>query len=149
MHEHSNNIHMKKLIVFPFLFLFCLTISAQQNNPENQKEFTIDECVNAFSAEKAKKTKVGYQYYFADADFVDGRTLKLSVVGPHLSTHAPHRHAMDEFYFILEGTAEVYLDGETRVIKPNTSFYCPPESEHGIRNVGDTELKYLVIKKEK
>jgi oxalate decarboxylase/phosphoglucose isomerase-like protein (cupin superfamily) len=28
-----------------------------------------------------------------------------------------------------------------------TSFYCPSFSEHGIRNVGDTELKYLVIKK--
>jgi mannose-6-phosphate isomerase-like protein (cupin superfamily) len=27
------------------------------------------------------------------------------------------------------------------------SFYCPPSVEHGIRNVGDTELKYLVIKK--
>ncbi len=30
---------------------------------------------------------------------------------------------------------------------PMSSFYCPPGSKHGIRNVGDTELKYLVIKK--
>ena len=28
-----------------------------------------------------------------------------------------------------------------------TSFYCPSNVEHGIRNTGDTELKYLVIKK--
>ena len=30
---------------------------------------------------------------------------------------------------------------------PTTSFYCPSNVMHGIRNVGDTELKYLVIKK--
>jgi F420-0:gamma-glutamyl ligase-like protein len=28
-----------------------------------------------------------------------------------------------------------------------TLFYCPSWHEHGIRNVGDTELKYLVLKK--
>ena len=28
-----------------------------------------------------------------------------------------------------------------------TSFYCPTGSKHGIRNIGDTELKYLTIKK--
>lgn len=142
---------MKKKL-FPLLLFaaFTFSVTAQTGNPENaQKTYTIDNCVSEFSADKAQKTKVGYQYYFADKDFVDGRTLKLSVVQPHSSTHAPHRHAVDEFYYILEGTAEVYLDGETRVLKPNTSFYCPPNREHGIRNVGDTELKYLVIKKEK
>ena len=71
----------------------------------------------------------------------------MSVVGPHAATHAPHKHAEDEFFFVLEGTAEVILNGETRVVRPYTSFYCPPDSLHGIRNPGDTELKYLVIKK--
>jgi oxalate decarboxylase/phosphoglucose isomerase-like protein (cupin superfamily) len=33
------------------------------------------------------------------------------------------------------------------VAGPMTSFYCPSGSKHGIRNIGDTELKYLVIKK--
>lgn len=143
---------MKKIIFSLIgLFLIGLSVSAQDKtdtaNPE--KKYTIDDCVNELTADKVQKTKVGYQFYFVDKDFVDGRTLKMSAVGPHLATHTPHRHAMDEFYYILEGTAEVYLDGETRVIKPHTSFYCPPNSEHGIRNVGDTELRYLVIKKEK
>ncbi len=96
---------------------------------------------------KVESTKAGYQYWFADKHFLDGRTIKLSVVGPHLATHQPHSHREDEFFFVLEGRAEFYLNGATKVAGPYTSFYCPPNVKHGIRNVGETDLKYLVIKK--
>jgi mannose-6-phosphate isomerase-like protein (cupin superfamily) len=109
--------------------------------------YTIDNCVNTFTPSKVESTKAGFQYWFADKSFLDGRTLKMSVVKPHEATHAPHRHQEDEFFFVLEGTAEFYLNGKTRTAGPYTSFYCPPGEEHGIRNAGDTELKYLVIKK--
>jgi len=111
------------------------------------KQFTIENCVKEFSMDHTTKTNAGYQFWFADANFIDGRTLKMSVVAPHLATHAPHKHAEDEFFFVLEGKAEFYLDGKTKEAGPYTSFYCPSNVEHGIRNVGDTELKYLVIKK--
>ena len=108
--------------------------------------YSIDTVVNTFDEDDVEPTKVGYQYWFADTDFADGKTLKLSVVRPHAATHAPHAHEEDEFFFVLEGTAEFYLDGETATGGPMTSFYCPSGVEHGIRNIGDTELKYLVIK---
>jgi len=114
---------------------------------QTQKVFTIENCVNTFSMDSTIKTDAGYQYWFADKNFLDGRTLKMSVVEPNNSTHAPHKHAEDEFFFILEGTAEFYLDGKTAVVGKNTSLYCPPNVMHGISNTGDTELKYLVIKK--
>lgn len=135
---------------FLALLLFVATTKAQETIGvvnDSIPTYTIENCVNTFNIENSTKTKVGYQYWFADKDFFDGRTLKLSVVGPQQSTHAPHRHPEDEFFFVIEGTAEFYLNGETAVSGPLTSFYCPPNSEHGIRNVGDTELKYLVIKK--
>ncbi len=109
--------------------------------------FTLEACVNEFTPSRVEPTKVGYQYWFVDRNFLDGRTLKMSVVRPHASTHPPHRHAEDEIFFVLEGTAEVVLNGERKLVHAYSSFYCPPESEHGIRNAGDTELKYLVIKK--
>jgi mannose-6-phosphate isomerase-like protein (cupin superfamily) len=90
---------------------------------------------------RIESTKVGYQYWFVDKDFLDGRTLKMSVVAPHEATHLPHRHLEDEFFFVLEGKAEFYLDGKTKVAGPYSSFYGPSNSEHGIRNVGGTELK--------
>lgn len=124
--------------------------NAQENKNSqdlSEKVFTIENCVNEFDMDKTVKTKVGYQYWFADKDFIDGRTLKMSVVAPNQATHAPHKHLTDEFFFILEGTAKFYLDGKTTTAGPYTSFYCPSNVEHGISNAGNTELKYLVIKK--
>jgi quercetin dioxygenase-like cupin family protein len=147
---------MKKifsLLFYNTLFLLgsLMIVFAQ---PKADKEgiidsmkYTIENCINAFSIDKVEKTKVGYQYWFADKDFADGKTLKMSVVGPHAATHLPHIHSEDEFFFVLEGRAEFYLKGEWTSAGPLTSFYCPSNVEHGIRNAGDTELKYLVVKK--
>ncbi|WP_247649207.1 cupin domain-containing protein [Lutibacter sp. B1] len=136
------------------IFLMCLfivsfqSISAQEEaTNDSVKKYTIENCVNQFNIADTVKTKVGYQYWFADKDFIDGRTLKMSVVAPHKSTHAPHKHIEDEFFFVLEGTATFFLDGKTTTVGAYTSLYCPSMVMHGISNAGDTELKYLVIKK--
>ena len=116
-------------------------------DPEAGKKYSMDNCVNTLDMDKVDSIQTGYRYWFADKDFVDGRTIKLSVVGPGRASHDPHAHETDEFFFILEGTAEFYLDGETRTAGPYTSLYCPPGVPHGIRNAGNTDLKYLVIKR--
>jgi mannose-6-phosphate isomerase-like protein (cupin superfamily) len=140
-------------ILISILFgVISVGIAAAQSNPEHTAtadttKYTFDNCINKFSMDKIEKTKGGYQYWFADPTFADGKTLKMSVVGPGTGQHAPHKHQEDEFYFILEGKAEVYLNGTWMQIGPNTSFYCPSNIEHGIRNAGDTQLKYLVIKR--
>ena len=125
------------------------TMAQEVKKSEEMKEktFSIENCVNHFEQEKAVKTKVGFQYWFIDKDFIDRNTLKMSVVEPRLSTHPPHRHIEEEFFFVLEETATFYLEGKTVTAGPYTSFYCPSNMEHGITNAGDTELKYLVMKK--
>jgi len=128
-------------VIFFFFILVSFNVKGQE------KTYTIEECVNTFSEDKTVKTKVGYQYWFADKDFLDGRTIKMSVVAPGKSTHAPHKHKEDEFFYVLEGTAKFYLNGKEVIVKENTSLYCPSFSMHGISNAGVTELKYLVIKK--
>ncbi len=126
--------------------LIQYTVNAQKTKePVN---YTIENCVNEFDLSKASKTKVGYQYWFGDKNFTEENTLKMSIVEPGKSTHPPHRHPEEEFFYILEGKASFYLDGKTKVVGANTSLYCPPNSEHGISNVGITDLKYLVIKKD-
>ena len=109
--------------------------------------YTIETCLNEFSKDKIEKTEAGYQYWFVNKDLADGKTLKMSVVKPHSATHAPHRHVEEEFFFVLEGKIEFYFNSQRKVVGPFSSLYCPPNVEHGIRNVGDTEAKYLVVKK--
>ncbi|HEX8502038.1 MAG TPA: cupin domain-containing protein [Pyrinomonadaceae bacterium] len=137
-------------VALPLLLLLLAPAAVyvrRQSAAQQARKFTIENCVNEFDAKKVEKTAAGYQYWFVDKNFLDGRTLKLSSVEPGKATHEPHRHAEDEFFFILEGRAEFFLDGKTRVVGPQTSLYCPPNQEHGIRNAGDTVLKYLVVKK--
>ncbi len=132
---------MKKiflLIIVAAQFVFAQSL---------EKKFVLNNCVNEFNLSKIESTKVGFQYWFVDKNFLDGRTIKMSVVKPHSATHPPHKHLEDEFFFILEGKAELYLDGKTKEVEGLASFYCPTNIEHGIRNIGDKELKYLVIKK--
>ncbi len=135
----------------PLLLLLVWPVYSQQEPKpavpsKAEGKFTLGTCVNEFTASRAKSTKAGYQYWFIDKDFLDGRTVKMSVVKAHAATHEPHRHPEDEIFFVLEGTAEVFLDGNRMEIHPYATFYCPPNSEHGIRNVGEIELKYLVLK---
>jgi len=133
---------------FVLLLLPCAVVRVAAPSPaqEAPRPRSLAECVNEFSPAGIESTRAGYQYWFADKKFLDGRTIKLSVVRAHQATHPPHVHGEDEFFIVLEGTAELILADERRVVGPMTSFYCPPSVEHGIRNVGETDLKYLVIK---
>lgn len=114
---------------------------------EPAKHYTIENCVNEFDRAKAQEADAGYRYWFANKNFVDGRTIKLSVIPPGLASHPPHVHDNDEFFFVLEGRARFHLDGDEVEVGPYTSLYCPPDVPHGISNAGDVELKYLVLKK--
>ncbi|HEX7585094.1 MAG TPA: cupin domain-containing protein [Prolixibacteraceae bacterium] len=142
----------QKVILTALLSIFLLKLTVAQETAQKlipeEKKYTIENCINHFDKNKTLKTSVGYQYWFIDQKFLkDGQTVKMSVVAPRLATHAPHKHPGDETFFVLEGTAQFYLDGKTTTGGPLTSFYCPVGSEHGISNAGDTELKYLVIRK--
>jgi quercetin dioxygenase-like cupin family protein len=135
-----------------FTFLFSGNLVGQESNKKpstDAPKYTIENCINQFNMAKTVKTAVGYQYWFIDQNFLkDGLTVKMSVVGPNQATHAPHKHAGDEIFYVLEGTAKFYLNGKTTTGGPNTTFYCPDDgTEHGISNAANTELKYLVIRK--
>ncbi len=132
------------LVLLPWAMLHA---PAQTSAQEDLSRLSLAECVNEFSTAGCESTAAGYQYWFVDKEFLDGRTIKMSVVRPHEATHTPHTHPEDEFFFVLEGTAELILGGERKTVGPLTSFYCPSSVKHGIRNAGATDLKYLVIKK--
>lgn len=143
---------MKQRITLSLLLIFSLLKFSSAQEPakpvQEGEKYTFENCINKFDPAQSVKTSVGYQYWFIEKKFLDDNlTVKMSVVAPRQATHAPHKHAGDEIFFVLEGTAQFYLNGKTTTAGPQTSFYCPNGSEHGISNAGDTELKYLVIRK--
>lgn len=134
---------MKKLLqIIPALiisFLFQQNLNAQK--VEKTKEpinYTIENCVNEFDLSKAKKTNSGYQYWFADKKFTEENTLKMSIVEPGKSTHAPHRHPEEEFFIFWKGKHLFIL-----MVKPWKLGQIPVCI---VRQTQNTELAMLEIK---
>ncbi len=69
------------------------------------------------------------------------------VVPPGGRAHAPHLHAADqvEGIFVIEGEAEVELDGEVRRLTAGQGALLNTRRLHGFRNAGATPLRYLVM----
>ena len=143
---------MKKVILTILttncLVFMYLSVCAQQERKHDTK--SIDQCINEFSNAKIEPAQSGWFYWFVRENATEtGVNLKMSFVDRQTETHPPHQHPEREFYYILEGQAEVFIAGDTRVIGPNTSMYCAPGVLHGIKRVDEKPLKYLVIKEGK
>ncbi len=52
-----------------------------------------------------------------------------------------HIHAVEEVLEVMEGVAEVHLNGESRIVQPNVSVLIPAGAKHGFKNVGTGILK--------
>ena len=59
-----------------------------------------------------------------------------------------HHRVNEEMFFVLEGSGEVRIGGETHPIRAGDFIASPPggpETAHQIVNTGTTELKYLAV----
>ena len=74
-------------------------------------------------------------------DFVD-----LTVV-PSGSTIGLHTHGLgdEEFYVVISGTGEMYLDGRAFLVGPGDVIRNRPGGTHGLRNTGPEDLRLVVI----
>ena len=61
-------------------------------------------------------------------------------------TGAPlHTHNCDEHVTLLEGSAEVEIDGEITALVPDDTTYLTAGIVHAFRNTGDTPMKILWV----
>lgn len=72
--------------------------------------------------------------------------MHVSVIEPGQAAHEPHAHEGEEIMFILEGMAEIRMGEETQMAGANTAVFCPPGILHGIRNAGETPIRYMIIR---
>lgn len=47
-----------------------------------------------------------------------------------------HLHAVEEVLEVIEGEAEIFLRGESTIVRPNQSVLVPAGAKHGFKNVG-------------
>ena len=60
--------------------------------------------------------------------------------------HAFHRHpAMEEIIYVVSGTAEQWVDRESRTLGPGDIAHIPTDVVHGTYNAGEETLVFLAI----
>ena len=52
-----------------------------------------------------------------------------------------HIHAVEEVLEVMEGEAEIWLDGQGHVVRANQSVLVPAGHKHGFKNIGTGILK--------
>lgn len=58
----------------------------------------------------------------------------------------PHKTPVDAFFYILEGTPIVEIEGETVTAAPDTLIPSAPRHLHSIRNESAARVRFLVVK---
>jgi quercetin dioxygenase-like cupin family protein len=57
-----------------------------------------------------------------------------------------HQHKeCEQTYLFLEGEGEVTIDGSVQRLKKGGIVYIPRLTDHAVKNVGDSELVYIVV----
>ena len=57
----------------------------------------------------------------------------------------PHHHHPQEIYYVIDGEAEVYLDGEWGQLGKGDVVYVPSDAVHGARNRGEVSCTIVWI----
>jgi quercetin dioxygenase-like cupin family protein len=100
----------------------------------------------------AKEMKVehlpwGPHDWLCRPDIVEAENLLLVRVHiPLGQAHQFHRHPeMEEIIYVLEGTAEQWVDREKRILGPGEMAHIPKDMVHGTYNAGPHPLRFLAI----
>lgn len=57
-----------------------------------------------------------------------------------------HTHPGDEISYVLEGAAELLIDGEPpRIVKAGEAFVIPAGKVHGARNTGSVPMRFVGV----
>ena len=56
-----------------------------------------------------------------------------------------HRHAPPELYYLLAGQGMVTIEGVEYPVIANTAVFIPGNAAHGLRNTGQTTLRFFYV----
>jgi quercetin dioxygenase-like cupin family protein len=72
--------------------------------------------------------------------------LLVRVQMPPGRAHQFHRHpALEEIIYVVSGTAEQWVDRESRILKAGEAAHIPRDVVHGTYNAGSDTLVFLAI----
>jgi mannose-6-phosphate isomerase-like protein (cupin superfamily) len=69
----------------------------------------------------------------------------ITEIAPGTRAHPPHTHTAIEAFYVLEGRGAVEVGAERHEIGPNEAIILDARTLHGLENIGDRPMRYMVI----
>ena len=95
---------------------------------------------------KPNKTGSTRKFFQAPTATLDELECHVTTLNPGETPHPPHKHPDEELLIIKEGTVEALVNGQTKRVGPGSVIFQASNQEHSIRNVGQGQATYHVIK---
>jgi quercetin dioxygenase-like cupin family protein len=70
----------------------------------------------------------------------------LVTLEPGAQPHPPHRHPEEEIMIVGDGTGEFFVNGVATPVKAGDMVFAEANVLHGVRNTGQTQMKFYFIK---
>ncbi|MBR7025966.1 MAG: cupin domain-containing protein [Bacteroidales bacterium] len=88
----------------------------------------------------------GWSYWYIPTEVADTLNIKVSELNKVMASHEPHQHDHHEYFLILEGDVNCYMNGEETLLHPGDGFMCPGESMHALRRTSaDQPASYMMF----
>ena len=97
---------------------------------------------------EVKKTSNGEKRQFFQSPTVTLNELEChaTTLNPGEIAHQPHQHPEEELTIIKEGTVEVLVNGEHKIVGPGSVIFQSSNQLHTLKNIGTTKAVYHAIK---
>lgn len=76
---------------------------------------------------------------------LDELEMHVTTLNPGIASHPPHHHPNEEVVIVRDGSVETLSAGQWKRIGPGSIIFNASNSEHALRNVGETPATYFVI----
>jgi len=101
----------------------------------------------AFKMADLKQMDLGPDYATTNGSVVEGERMMVGLARiPKGTVSESHWHPNEQWIYVLEGRAEMKIEGKDVVGTPGTVVYIPAKAVHEARSTGETDLVFFTAK---
>lgn len=133
-----------KILLLASLFILLPQAVIAKEESKNSIESSIVSFDNAHVTTYDHSTF--HTYFYGESTNTKNTIVGVAIIEPHNEIHPAHKHAEEEYLYIIEGSGEWTLNGKKSPAKAGDVLYVQPWDEHGIYNTGDTPMKFFITR---
>lgn len=131
------------------LFVLSTIFLLQPSGFPNENREKLNTSVFDWEHLKVEKTRSGERRQIMEGktNIFDYFEIHVTTLNPGNEPHGSHVHAdMEELIIVKEGLVEQTINGENKLLGPGSVVLALPGDEHGIKNAGETDASYFIIR---